>query len=295
MTSNGRDNPFWTNLSKVSPGDIVFSFHSQKIKAIGYIESLARTCKMHGDKKSSGWKVDAHFVEIQTPFFPKKYISKIRPHLQDKYAPLRKNGKSHQGIFFAEVQPGLAKVLISLLSASERKAINKFRGMFEVDKSVLNKPVEIEQDDLIEENEIRGSNLKTTVKKQLVYSRYGQGYFRSNVRRLEKCCRVTNVSNSKHLIASHIKPWSKSNNKERLDGHNGLFLTPTVDKLFDAGFISFGNDGYLLISPGADKVSLKKMGIPIENKFSVGKFTSRQKHFLAYHRKHRFAKDIRQK
>ena len=40
-----------------------------------------------------------------------------------------------------------------------------------------------------------------------------------------------------HLVASHTKPWRDSTNEERLDGENGLLLTPTIDHLFDKGFI----------------------------------------------------------
>ena len=51
------------------------------------------------------------------------------------------------------------------------------------------------------------------------------------------------------LVASHIKPWSASNNFERLDVFNGLLLTPNLDKLFDAGFVTFEENGKIKISP----------------------------------------------
>lgn len=57
------------------------------------------------------------------------------------------------------------------------------------------------------------------------------------------------------LVASHIKPWSKSNNRERLDVNNGLLLCPNHDALFDKGHISFEKDGLLLISNSLDKYS----------------------------------------
>ncbi|KHN59089.1 HNH endonuclease signature motif containing protein [Aeromonas hydrophila] len=55
--------------------------------------------------------------------------------------------------------------------------------------------------------------------------------------------RVTGVSNKALLIASHIKPWSESDNAERLDGHNGLLPSPHIYKLFDHGRITFTNAG----------------------------------------------------
>ena len=49
-------------------------------------------------------------------------------------------------------------------------------------------------------------------------------------------------------------------NEQRLDGENGLLLTPTVDHLFDKGFISFEDSGQLIVSPVADQKSLKTNG-----------------------------------
>jgi predicted restriction endonuclease len=86
------------------------------------------------------------------------------------------------------------------------------------------------------------------------------------------------------LRASHLKPWRDSDNTERLDGENGLLLTPSIDHLFDRGFISFENNGELLISPVADKGSLNKMGVPVDSILNVGGFTDGQKTFLDFHR-----------
>ncbi|MBC6498434.1 hypothetical protein H7R52_05740 [Weissella confusa] len=35
------------------------------------------------------------------------------------------------------------------------------------------------------------------------------------------------------MIASHIKPWAKANNQERLDSDNGLWLCVLHDALFE--------------------------------------------------------------
>jgi hypothetical protein len=96
------------------------------------------------------------------------------------------------------------------------------------------------------------------------------------------------VSNSQFLIASHIKPWRVSTNAERLDGENGLLLSPNIDFLFDRGFISFADDGALLISPSADKECLRRMGVPIETPFNVGGFSAKQRNYLLHHRRNVF-------
>jgi len=118
----------------------------------------------------------------------------------------------------------------------------------------------------------------------IVRARRGQGLFRDRVATIEKRCRITGVENAAHLVASHCKPWRDASNEERLDGENGLLLTPSIDHLFDRGFIGFEGDGRLIISPVAHRPSLHRMGIEVEASVNVGAFTSRQKQFLEFHR-----------
>lgn len=63
-------------------------------------------------------------------------------------------------------------------------------------------------------------------------------------------CSATHCGDARLLIASHVKPWYLSDNAERLDPHNGLLLTPNLDKVFYAGFITFdpANRGRLVFS-----------------------------------------------
>lgn len=83
------------------------------------------------------------------------------------------------------------------------------------------------------------------------------------------------------------------NNDERLDGENGLLLTPSINHLFDRGFISFEDNGTLIISPVAHLPSLQHMGIDTSNVVNVGTFTSGQKRFLDFHRKSVLLQSIR--
>src|ERR1039458_5544372 len=98
-----------------------------------------------------------------------------------------------------------------------------------------------------------------TERKALIVARRGQGLFKQRVMQLENRCRITGVTNPVHLRASHCKPWRDSSNDERLNGENGLLLTPTMDHLFDRGFISFENSGILIISPVAHTPSLHRL------------------------------------
>ena len=50
------------------------------------------------------------------------------------------------------------------------------------------------------------------------------------------------------LVASHIKPFKKSQPSEQYDKDNGLLLSRGMDALFDKGYISFDDDGSILLS-----------------------------------------------
>ncbi|MCQ9617926.1 hypothetical protein L1889_15650 [Paenalcaligenes niemegkensis] len=87
-----------------------------------------------------------------------------------------------------------------------------------------------------------------------------------------------------HLRASHCKPWRDATNEERLDGENGLLLTPGIDHLFDQGFIGFDDNGQTIVSPVAHHESLMRMGLDPQRPPSVGLFSSGQRKYLEFHR-----------
>ena len=126
--------------------------------------------------------------------------------------------------------------------------------------------------------------LQETEREALVKARVGQGQFRNALLKIERACRVTRVNQERHLIASHTKPWRDCTHEERLDPENGFMLTPAIDHLFDKGFISFENNGDVILSPVAHAESLRKMGIDPSERINVGGFTDGQKHYLSWHR-----------
>ncbi len=91
-------------------------------------------------------------------------------------------------------------------------------------------------------------NLNDTEKKQLIKARIGQGKFRKELISKWQKCSVTGYTDVSFLVASHIKPWSASNNTERLDPFNGLLLVANIDRAFDKGFITFDLNGKIVIS-----------------------------------------------
>lgn len=119
-------------------------------------------------------------------------------------------------------------------------------------------------------------------REQLTQARRGQGVFKQNVLLFEKSCRVTGLRAVAHLRASHIKPWSHSTDEEKIDGHNGLLLSPHIDHLFDRGWITFMDEGQLKPSPRLDSLVFSTWRIePDRHQRS---FLAKQCEFLEYHR-----------
>jgi hypothetical protein len=101
-----------------------------------------------------------------------------------------------------------------------------------------------------------------TERSGLVTSRVGQGAYRKRIiHRWEYKCAVTNFNKLDILIASHIVPWSKATDHERLDVNNGLLLSPTYDALFDKHLITFDNKGKIQLSDQIEKSAYQKIGV----------------------------------
>ncbi|MGO4819059.1 HNH endonuclease [Flavobacterium sp. W22_SRS_FP1] len=117
----------------------------------------------------------------------------------------------------------------------------------------------------------------------LVTSRVGQGAYRKRiVYRWEYKCAVTGFNNLNILIASHIVPWSDSNDNERLDVNNGILLSPTYDALFDQHLISFENNGKIILSDTIESQAYQKIGLTGKEK--ILKFNSLNPNYLDRHR-----------
>jgi HNH endonuclease len=92
------------------------------------------------------------------------------------------------------------------------------------------------------------ATVNETTRDTLMKARLGQGQFRTELINYWRGCAVLGDLPESFLLASHIKPWRASNNRERLDPYNGLLLSPLLNHVFDKGFISFDEDGKILLS-----------------------------------------------
>jgi hypothetical protein len=98
----------------------------------------------------------------------------------------------------------------------------------------------------------RTSNLpRATEVERLVVQRVGQNLFRDALLEYWNYrCPLTGISEPALLRASHIVPWAEcDDDAHRLDVHNGLLLSALWDAAFDAGLVSFSDQGVILINP----------------------------------------------
>lgn len=267
---DGGFNQFYENMTETDVGDIVFSFADTLIKTVGVVSSPARSAekpkefgKAGAAWGADGWLVQVDYEEMNAPIKPKDHMNILAPLLPERYSPIRADGGGNQ-VYLAEIPKPMAAALLSLIGHQINIAIEEGQ-----------------------EREIKNrTDIDVTEKYQLVRSRVGQGQYRSNLERHEAGCRVTGVTDKRFLTASHIKPWAKSDDFEKLDGNNGLLLSPHIDRLFDRGFISFEDSGHLILSSSlpSDVVSAWKLHNPAIRRA----LSNKQAAYMAFHRKEIF-------
>jgi hypothetical protein len=180
---------------------------------------------------------------------------------------------------FEDVSAANGEWLFRIQSPTEAAELHKL--LFDAD--YREEIVAATEADTIEKSIERRTDISRTTKLQLVKARVGQNIYRYNVMTIENFCRVTGVTDKSLLRASHIKPWSKCDtDEERLDRYNGLLLAPHVDLLFDQFFISFENNGTMLVSDRLSRDALNKWNLDCDR--NVGTFLPEQVKYLEFHR-----------
>lgn len=148
----------------------------------------------------------------------------------------------------------------------------------------IDKELELEK----EETEIGVSKKQT--------HRKGSEKYRREVINYMPQCPFTKITDERLLIASHIKPYSiciKNNeNEQAIDYLNGLALSPTYDKLFDQGYITFTDRGELICGTQLSSYTWEKLSINPNAKNKMRIFPEKREIYLDYHRNNVFQDDI---
>ena len=270
------DIPFhWVTMKKLNPGDIVFNYRKGFI--VGYCNILSESYEASQPDfntdavwENSGYMADANYVVFYQPIPLESVYKKMSKFLPEKYSPIYgkyNDGKllvkANQGYLYSldrELGEGLAKLAnVNEVTGFDEPGIENRKG-----ENYYNKP-------------------DKTSSEGLVTSRVGQGQYRRRIlERWNYQCAVTGCKIVEILIASHIVPWRDSSDEERLDVDNGILLSPVVDALFDKNFISFEDDGKIILSKFIKKYELELIGIFGDEKITG--LTPGNKRYLKRHR-----------
>ena len=291
--SNGAHNVFYDNMTKVGPGDIVFSFADSQIPFIGIITSKGynqakpQFGAIGNAWEGDGWMVNVDYKEVKNVITPSHHMDILAPLLPKKYAPLQPNGRGLQGVYLTELPQDFAEKLLELIGDD----VNSILQQADEAKGLVLLPEEAVDERLIQLIRKR-KDISDTEKETIIKARNGQGRFRQDVLDLHKSCPFTGIADENFLKAGHIKPWSKcSTNEERLDPLNGLSLTPTADHLFDKGYISFDMEGKAIFSNAISQSDLKSLGFSSERSvYRIVIHDEKQLGYLAFHRNNIFKK-----
>lgn len=289
-TSGNARNQFYDNMRETMRGDAVLSFANGRVGYVGVITGLALS---EGKPKSfgtaghywsdDGWWLPVDWTRLSQSFVPQDRIAEIRKWLPYRYSPINPaTGKGNQGAYLAEIPEDLFRFIVS------ESCVGGWTGELPDDE-------ELAQTDYFAASRLGYETaLTASVREQMIKARRGQGLFRFRVFQVETACRLTGIGNPDLLIASHIKPWRLcETTDERLDGANGLLLTPHVDRLFDKGLISFSDGGEVLRSPSLPHDDLRRLGLEEACRRNVGAFSAAQRTYLDYHRSAVFERNPR--
>jgi len=199
-------------------------------------EWMKKARKKNGDEYSPNSVSQYSSYITSMPNFVFKTLGKEMPN-SFQLLSIQEAGRFFQE-YIINIEPSLKQKRSTYLDANK---ITNFSSAFRLYMRFLS---EEGADNFFEREDI-----SETEKVALILARIGQCGFRKKLIAIWGGCSVTGYNEDVSLlIASHIKPWSVSSERERLDEYNGLLLTPNLDKVFDKGLITFDKDGKIKIS-----------------------------------------------
>lgn len=241
------------------------------------------------------------FMNPQQEYIKKTEMGRIYSELTDRVAAFHK-GVLKFNIYRKEVEPprvymqsnseyydlmrtlglpNISYVSVMKVQSQQGNIFYYFRMFIDYKSDIVTYESPME---LSEEKKISESSISKNEKEILIQARKGQGKYRQKL--LEECpyCPISMINDERLLIASHIKPWAKSDDKEKIDPKNGFMLSPNYDCLFDNGFMTFESDKTIIVSPWISPMNQKRLGIYTGMKVSKLPLDDEREKYMIYHR-----------
>ena len=263
----GHKHNHWENVDLVKKGDVILSSKDRHLIAMSIAKEDAYRANQPDPEDAKLWnlegrRIDVAYVDIE-PSVPVNGLIDIFEQYPSADSPMDKNGRGKVGYLYP-VSPIVATDIF------ER----------------INKTLPVDQ--LISEGiASESAGPANTTNKRMMEVRLGQDKFRKELLNFYGgVCAVTGISENDLLIASHIKPWSISNDFERLDNANGLLLEAGIDKLFDKGFISFDPSGQIIISTKLSSLNREALGLTPDLRLLI--INPKSTAYLRFHREELF-------
>jgi hypothetical protein len=277
---NPAHNESHNNLTRMLPGDAVLLCDDAVVRAVGIVLSRAYEAPQPAEfsatadqrSKERGWRASVSFRELDTPLRPTDHAADLAAVAPKKHSPIRAGGRVNPSVYLAAVPDRMLEVLRRLLGSQIDRAERKIRES--VGPELL--------DDMEEARIQQRTDIDLSTQQTLIRARRGQGRYRKDLEGVETGCRLTGLIDRRHLRASHVKPWCVCNDREKLDPANGLLLSPHIEHLFDRGYVSFTDDGDLLVSKSLNPVVLSAWALT--SPFKKKPFSAGQRVYLDYHR-----------
>lgn len=274
----------YQNILRLLPGDVVVSFADAAIGAVGVVLGTAREAPRPPEFEAlaqhaaagTGWLTPVRFMAVASPLRIAAHAAELGPVLPGKHAPIRANGACNQHIVLSAVPGPMVASLRRLLGGEVERIVETISEA--VGRSLA--------EDAVEAAIRQRADIGPVQKAHLLKARHGQGLYREKLEAVERACRITGLFDRRHLRATHIKPWSECDDRERLDGFNGLLMSAHVAHLFSRGYISFADDGELLVSQELNPAVLESWHVALPR--NAGTFVPEQCRFLDHHRREVF-------
>ncbi|MBQ9329045.1 MAG: HNH endonuclease [Solobacterium sp.] len=250
---------FKDNNYKIEPGDIVYIYEAGKEKWIRFkcvVTSANNERTVTDERKYGGWGKDEPIFNF-TVSLDYEFSSPIT--------------------FSQLVEHGISPKRISVTKSSRKPEVFEFLEECEALDRIRNEPQEAE-----EETSVIGGERTATVKQRI-----NQTYFRDRLIKKYGKCAVCGNDEIRLLNASHIIPWRDCDDNAKIELNNGLLLCPAHDRCFDLGYISFDENGKIMVSSKLSKDNKALLNIKSSQKIEL---TEDMKPYMDYHRKNIFQK-----